>query len=103
MWLRGLIVSAALTALLVAVPHARQASQPSSAVPTVPACLAAAAQGGARGAGAQAGRGAGPAGQVPAAGAPRRGGGGGGTAPGLPWGDPAPPGWPVLIESARRA
>ena len=100
MWLRGLIVSAALTALLVAVPHARQASQPSSAVPTVPACLAAAAQGGARGAGAQAGRGAGPAGQVPAAGAPRRGGGGGGTPTAIPWADPPLPDGPIMIESA---
>jgi hypothetical protein len=41
MWLRGVIVSAALTALLVAVPHARHASQPSSTVPAVSACLAA--------------------------------------------------------------
>ena len=100
MWLRGLIVSAALTALLVAVPHARQASQPSSALPTVPACVAATTQGGGRGAGAQAGRGAGPAGQVPAAGAARRGGGAGGTPPPIPWADPALPDGPIMIESA---
>src|SRR5262245_37233092 len=97
MWLRGLIVSAALTALLVAVPHARQTSQPSSA--TVPACLAATAQGAARGAGAQAGRGAGPAGQVPAAGAARRGGGGG-IPPAIPWADPPLPDGPIMLESA---
>ena len=98
-WLRGVIVAGALSALLVAVPHARQAAQPSSAVPVVSTCQAANVQGGARGAGPQAARGAGPAGQAANTGAARRGGGGG-IPPAPQWTAPTLPDGPIMVESA---
>ena len=96
-WLRGSIVSCALGAVLVAVPHAEQAGQNAPATSIAPTCQPAGAPGGGRGVQPPAGRGAGPAGQ--AAGAARRGGGGGNPPP-IPWAAPSLPDGPIMVESA---